>query len=296
MGKIAITGATGKTGFPLTKMLASQGFQVRAMLHNANNNPFEGQDNIETVTADFNNEESLNAFFNGTEKAFLVVPLMHEMESIFVKLAATAIKNGVNEIVKLSAAGTDLSSKVSFLRQHAQAEEAIAAMPVKWTFVRPTIFLENLLNDIPTIHKRNSIYSPFGNTTLAPISVYDIAQAVTTLLTEHGHAGKVYTLTGPESFTYSQYARALSDILHQDIIYYTVPFEAVFEKLVLEGVPRWLATDLSLLYRQWTETKGKKTTTDLENITKNKGTGLNQFLEQNIEAYHDMGISRQTAV
>lgn len=296
MEKIAITGATGKTGFSLTKLLSSQGFKVRAMLHSINNNPFEGQDNIEAVAADFNNESSLNSFFKGTSKAFLVVPPMPDMSNTFTKLAKSAIKNGVVQIVKLSAAGTDLSSKVSLLQQHAQAEESIATMSVKWTFVRPTMFFENLLNDIPTIQKRSAIYSPFGNTALAPISVHDIARAVSILLTETGHAGKTYTLTGPESFTYSQYARALSERLNQDIIYYNVPFDAVFEKLVLNGIPRWLASDLITLYQQWSETKGKKTTSDLEDITGDKGIGLTQFLEQNLDKYRTLKINPKTTV
>ena len=72
-------------------------------------------------------------------------------------------------------------------------------------------------------------------------------------LTEDGHAGKAYSLTGPEALTNSEIARILSDELGREIRFINLPPAKLMEALLAAGVPEWNADallDLQRLYRE----------------------------------------------
>lgn len=282
---IAIVGATGKTGIPLIKYLSKNNILVKAMLHNVENNPFSAFPNVTTQVADFYDDKSLDLFFKNCDKVFLVTPALPNMAEIAIKTAKIAIENGVSHIVKLSALGSSVTSTVNLLKQHAFAEEEIKAMNVESTFIHPHFFLENLLQDAATIKKIDAIYSPLGNTAIAPVSVEDIAAVVATILTQGNHHDKTYQLTGNKAFTQIEYAKELSQLLNQEIHYYAVPFEAVYQNMLKNGMPEWLAKDLIELMQSWSQPKSKLVTSDVEKITGRPAIGLTEFLTQHINVY-----------
>jgi len=283
--KIAIVGATGKTGIPLVKLLSKENVSVKAMLHSPNNNPFSNFTNVEVNYADFNDDASLSNFFKGCESIYLVTPPSENMAKIAINTAKIAIANGVTHIVKLSALSTSASSTINLLQQHAEAEEAIKTMNVQSAFIHPHFFLENLLQDIETVKKIDAIYSPLGDTAIAPVSVLDIAACASTILTNPILYGKTYQLTGPKAFTYSEYAKELSQLLQYNINYYAVPFDAVLKNMINSKMPKWLANNLVELMRSWTLTRTKIVTSDVEKITGYPAIGLPEFLTLHLEQF-----------
>jgi uncharacterized protein YbjT (DUF2867 family) len=62
-----------------------------------------------------------------------------------------------------------------------------------------------------------------------------------TALTEDGHQGKIYDLTGPEALTHQDMAQKLADVLHRPIEFVDVPPQAMRDTLVAIGFPEWQA-------------------------------------------------------
>ena len=61
-----------------------------------------------------------------------------------------------------------------------------------------------------TVASDGAVYIPFNDGKVGMIDVRDVAGVAGKVLTEDGHEGKSYTLTGPESISFGDVAAALS--------------------------------------------------------------------------------------
>ncbi|MEE9284877.1 MAG: SDR family NAD(P)-dependent oxidoreductase, partial [Dehalococcoidia bacterium] len=94
--------------------------------------------------------------------------------------------------------------------------------------------------------------------------IVDVAVKV---LTEHGHEGKSYTLTGPASISFHDVAAALSKALGKEVNYVNVPPEVAREAMISMGLPEWIADALGEYTTAFSEGYGDFTTDTVENIT-----------------------------
>jgi uncharacterized protein YbjT (DUF2867 family) len=76
------------------------------------------------------------------------------------------------------------------------------------------------------------------------VHVRDIAAVATTVLTEEGHEGKTYTITGPAAITHTEMASALSKAIGRPVAFIDVPPDAFAGALKGAGVPPWQADGL----------------------------------------------------
>jgi len=107
--------------------------------------------------------------------------------------------------VYLSFVGADESS-FTLGREHGETERIVRGAGVDWTFPRMNLYMDF----IPSMADAEGVIrGPAGDGRLAAILRDDIAEAVTVLLVGEGHAGRAYSLTGPEAFTLSEAASAL---------------------------------------------------------------------------------------
>ena len=223
---ILITGATGNTGLPVVEELNSRKVSVRALVHSPSKVSLVDRPGVEIAIGDLDDRPSIERALAGIEKVYLLSPPspdQFDRQAAFVDAAKDA---GVKHIVKLSALGTAADSPVGLLRAHARIEEHILGSGMDHTFLRPHFFLENLLGSAGSVRKDGAIYSPLGDARISPVSVRDIAAVVVSVLTEPGHTGRTYTLTGPEAVDYRTIAGHLSAELGVPVAYVPVPFEA----------------------------------------------------------------------
>ena len=87
------------------------------------------------------------------------------------------------------------------------------------------------------------------------------------VLTEDGHEGKTYNLTGPASISFHDVAAGLSKVLGKEVKYVDVPLEAGREAMVGMGLPEWIADAFGEYFKAFSEDYGDFTTPDVENIT-----------------------------
>ena len=96
-------------------------------------------------------------------------------------------------------------------------------------------------------------------------------------LTEDGHVGKAYTLTGPEALTNTQIAQILSDDPGREIRFVNLPPEQLKQALLAAGVPEWNTDALLDLQRLYREGKAATVTQDVQRILGRRPTSFAQF-------------------
>ena len=282
---IAIVDTSGQLGIELIKQLLPDNYKLKVMLSTDNITIYNELENIDKQAIDLNDNNAVSAFFKGCEKLVLVTPQVKDIAETTIKLAKAAVDSDVKQIIKISPLGTSPFSKVRILQQHAEAEDAIKLIPVAYTFIHTSYYLENLLNDIHSIKKIKAIYSPLGDYSIVPVSVEDVAACIATILKTDSFDKKTLQLTGPKAFTYRDYAGELSQQLQIIISAYTVPFDVVSSNLIKKGIPEWFVSDLIELMQSWTQTRARTITKDVEEIIKRPAMELSEFISKHIDKY-----------
>ena len=282
---ILITGATGNTGLPLAKQLTTAGVPVRAMIHTPEKRSMVEGNTVEVAVGDFKNRASLEQALKGIESAYLVSPPSLDQVRVQTAFVDTAKAMGVKHIVKLSALGTAPDSPVGLLRWHAEIEDHIRRSGLKYTFLHPHFFMENLLANAGSVKTDGAIFSPLGDALISPISVEDIAAVAVKALTEGVHVDKTYTLTGPEAVTYADIARTLGGIVGKPVRYVPVPFDAALKGMIKAGYPDWFAADLIRLMRTWSEGRGNLVSVYVERLTGHKPISIKEFFARHKDQF-----------
>jgi uncharacterized protein YbjT (DUF2867 family) len=96
-----------------------------------------------------------------------------------------------------------------------------------YTFLRPNLFMQGLLGFKETIIGQSKFFGAVGHARVSVIDVRDIAAAAAAALTEQGHEGKTYDLTGPEALSHRDMAGKLSEARARRIEFVDVPPEAM---------------------------------------------------------------------
>ena len=242
---ILVTGATGSNGTELLKLLSTRGVPARAMVRSTDKaDAIAALPGIEIVAGDFDDDASLDRVLQGIERAFLLTNSTDRAEAQQMSFVAAAKRGGVRHIVKLSQFAADEASPVRFLRYHAAVERAIRETGLDHTFLRSNLFMQGLLGFASTITAEGRFYAALGEAKVSVVDVRDNAAAAAAALTGNGHAGKTYTLTGPEALSHAEMAAKLSDALGRTITFVDVPPEAMRDALSHTPMPAWQAYGL----------------------------------------------------
>ncbi len=240
---ILITGATGNNGAEILKLLTVQPVPVRAMVRDTKH-ASSLPPGVEIVQGDFDHPETLRAALEGVERAFLLTNSTEKAEAQQLAFVQAAQEAGVKHLVKLSQLHAAADSPVRFLRYHAAVEAAIRETNMDWTFLRPNLFMQGLLNFASMIKEKSAFAAAAGDAKVSVVDVRDIAASAVAALTGDGHAEKIYDLTGPQSLTHAEMAAQLSSAVGRPITYTDAPPEAMRAAMVGMGMPEWQADGL----------------------------------------------------
>ena len=236
---ILVTGATGNTGSALLQQLDARGARVRAMVRSHKDAARLPGTAVATFVANFDDPASLAAALEGVARAYLVTPSTPQAEAQQVRFAEQAVGADVKHVVKLSQCAADEASPVRFLRYHAAVERRIRELGVGFTFLRPNLYFQGLLAFQSMIATEGHFVAPIGGARVSAADVRDIAAVATRALTESGHEGKTYTITGPAAVTHIEMAGAISEAIGRPIAFIDVSSDAFAGGLKSAGVPTW---------------------------------------------------------
>ena len=224
-GTILVTGATGNIGRELLPSLIAKGAKVRALVRETSNVQGLWDAGVELVFGDLDRVETLEAAFSGVDKVFLLTPPNANQVSQARNGIAAAKRAGVRQLVRLSAKSLELraDSPGRVTRQHFAIEGELKASGLVYTIIRPHFFMQNTLLSAETVASEGVLYAPMEDGRVGMIDVRDIVEVATKVLTEEGHAGKTYDLSGPASVSYYDVAAGLSQALGREVRYVDVP-------------------------------------------------------------------------
>jgi uncharacterized protein YbjT (DUF2867 family) len=234
---VLVTGATGNTGRPLVDALIRRGTPVRAMVRSEGDRS-RLPEGAEIAVADFDDPASLAAALTGTSRAYLVTPSSEQAEAQQLRFADLAVQAGLRHLVKLSQLAAAPDSPVRFLRYHAAVEQHVRDLGIGYTFLRPNLFFQGLLAFARPIAAEGRFFAPIGDAAVSAVDVRDIADVAAAALSEPGHEGATYTLTGPAAVTHAQIAAALTAATGHEITFTDAPPEA-FAGALHEIMPPW---------------------------------------------------------
>jgi uncharacterized protein YbjT (DUF2867 family) len=209
---ILVTGATGNVGSELVRALAAAGEEVRALIRRDDDRATLPA-GTEAVVGDLNRPDTLGAALHGVRGVHLLAGYGGLPEFL-----AEARRAGVERVVLQSSSavpGGDMSNAVA--RYHIASEAAVRESGIEWTFLRPNSFMSNTLRWIPQLRAGDLVREAFADVRVATIDPSDVAAVSAQALTSHGHAGRSYRLSGPESLLPADRARVLGEVLGREL-------------------------------------------------------------------------------
>ena len=199
---ILVTGGTGLVGSEILRLLSQSGVAACALTRNPQKaKPLPG---ITWVAGDLTKPDTLPAAFRGAKTLFLNSAIGEDLVALQNNGVAAARAAGVKHIIKLSAFGASNHTKAPICAMHYQVEKEIQKSGMEWTMLRPHHFMQNLLLQAEYIIKDGVVYSASGDGKIPYIDARDIAAVAAATLTQPGHAGKKYVITGGEALSYRQ--------------------------------------------------------------------------------------------
>lgn len=193
--------------------------------------------NVEIARADFTDPASLDQAFDGATTVFLLTSPGPTVAAHDTAAIAAAQRAGVGRIVKLSVFGADAPQPLAASAWHIAGERALTTSNLAWTLLRPAGFASNALQWAPVIRSRGVVDLFTADGKHAFIDPRDVAAVAAQTLTSEHHAGKAYTLTGPEPLSARDQIAILAGALGRAIETRDVALDALAERSRAAGVP-----------------------------------------------------------
>ncbi|WP_126631892.1 NmrA family NAD(P)-binding protein [Dictyobacter alpinus] len=230
---VLVLGGTGKTGRRVVEQLRVRGVPTRVGSR-AHDPAFDWADQT-TWDGVLRDVKSVYVSFYPD----LAAPGAVEAVQTF---ANKAVAHGVRHLVLLSGRG----------EQEAQlCEQVIQAAGVDWTVVRASWFNQNFSEGM----MRETVLSgevalPVGDMGEPFVDADDIAAVAVAALTEAGHAGQLYEVTGPRLLTFAKAMQEISRFSGRTVRFMTISAEQYASLLREYGVPQEEIAQLIYLFTE----------------------------------------------
>ncbi|MET7751266.1 SDR family oxidoreductase [Micromonospora sp. NPDC005367] len=236
---ILVTGSTGMVSSEVLRELAGKA-PVRALVRDTSRAP--RIDGVEHVEGDLDRPSTLGPAFDGVTTLWLLTPMGPLAPAQSANAVWAARQADVRHVVRLSAIGAAHDAPTRNGRLHALSDAELQNSGMEWTILRPSNFMQNLLFTV----NGEELYGVFGEGRVGGIDVRDIAAVAAEILTApERHAGKIYTLTGPESITLHQAAEEVSRTVGRPVRYVPQTPDETRDGLLQAGIDEWMAEALA---------------------------------------------------
>jgi uncharacterized protein YbjT (DUF2867 family) len=233
LGTVLVLGASGKTGSRVARRLEDLGVAVRKGSRSGNP-PFDWED-----------ESTWDQILQGVHSVYitfqpdLAVP---GAEVCIRKFVNHAKKPGMHKLVLLSGRGEPEAQR---------CEQIVMESGLKWTIVRASWFNQNfsegyLLDPILAGY----VSLPAGDVKEPFVDADDIAEVVVASLTQEGHDGKCYEVTGPHLLTFKEAIAEISRVANRTIEYNQLSLSDYQSMLKEYNVPTAVIDLMSYLFSE----------------------------------------------
>ena len=244
---IAITGATGQLGQHVidTLLKTVPASQIAAIVRNPAKADALTRLGVTVRQADYSDEAAFTAALQGIDRLLLI-------SSSEVGQRAAQHRNVINAAI---AANVKFIAYTSLLHadrsplglhvEHVETEKMLADSGIPYALLRNGWYTENYLASAPAALEHGVFIGAAGEGKIASATRADYAAAAARVISEEGHAGKVYELAGDEGWTLSQLAAELAKQSGKKVVYQNLNEADFAAALKSVGLPAGLADMLA---------------------------------------------------
>lgn len=274
--RILVTGATGTVGRQVMAQLLETGVEVRALTRE----PVDLPPAVEGVRGDLSVPDSLRAAFDGVDAVFLVWPF--------------ASAEGLEMVLKVIAKRVVYLSSAAVRDHERQAERLIGRSVPQWTILRPHAFAANALRWAEQIRGGGVVREPYGQAAMSLVHERDIAAVAVRALTQDGHAGSVYELTGPHSLTQAEQVHVIGEVIGHPVRWEETSPEDARRQMLARGWPAAAVDDILRAQAEMTLGPAPVTAT-VEEVTANAACTFRSWVAEHAHAFEAAFPSDQPA-
>lgn len=222
LNRVLVFGATGAQGGPVVRHLMSAGVAVRAVSRDPEKVSKVYGERVETAEADLSDADSLRAAFAGVDAAFLHLPIPRDAREL--REAPTRLGNVLRAakhadlsrlVFTTSGTTTEMMPPIALVEGNRAAARAVLASGVPSVVLRPTIYLENLLqpHTLAEMREQGTLsYPPLDSTRkVSWTGLEDQAALAVAAMRAEGVTEKQFDISSPEPVTGDELAAMLSE-------------------------------------------------------------------------------------
>lgn len=282
MNTVLVTGATGNVGAEVIAELVRRGVSVKAAMRRLGS--VVETASVTPCVLDFERPETFGPALEGVDRVFLMRPPQMSDAKAMRPFIEAMRDCGVRRVVFMSVQGAGTNPFVP----HHGIERLLRNSGLGWTFLRPSFFMQNLsTTHLSDIRDANEICVPAGKGRTNFVDAADVAAAAAVCLTDDGHAGKAYEITGSEALTYDEVARVLSAACGRPIIY-TRPSAKQFQsRMRAAGHPDEFVSVMASIYALARYGMAAGTTEDFETLLGRRPVTFAEWAEEHAGCFSE---------
>jgi uncharacterized protein YbjT (DUF2867 family) len=282
---ILVTGGTGAIGGELLRLLSQAGISARALARDTSK--AQAVPGITWVAGDLSKPATLSPAFEGAEKLFLLTSYYEDMVELQHNAIVAARAAGISHVVKVSAFAATDHSRAPVGRWHYQVEQELKGSGMGWTILRPHHFMQNLLTQLDYIVNEGAVYSASGDGKIPYVDLRDVAAVAFVTLTQPGHLGKIYVVTGSEAISYREAAEIIGAEIGKQLRFIDETQDEARARRTREGLPpAVIESALAISAYQRAGGKTVTITTTIADLTGRPPTTFAEFAHEHAADFH----------
>jgi uncharacterized protein YbjT (DUF2867 family) len=261
--KILVLGGSGKTGRRIVERLQARHITVRVGSRTAEP-PFNWEDPSTWAPALLGATSAYISFFPD-----IAVPGAPEAIAAFT---AQALNGGTRRLVLLSGRGEEEAQRAEQILQDSGAD---------WTIVRCSWFMQNFSESffLESV-LAGEVALPVGDIPEPFVDAEDIADVAVAALTEDGHVGQLYELTGPRMLSFEQAIAEIGQAAGRKLHFKSVSMKAFTQMLTEQGNPADIVDVLGYLFSEVLDGRNAHLTDGVERALGRKPRDFVEFARQ----------------
>ena len=251
---ILITGAGGKTGKAITRLL-SKVENICALVYREEHIPaLKSLGAEKVIVGDMRDPSSIRSTVEGVRSVYHVCPNMSPDEVAIGKLVVEeARKSGVEHFVYHSVLHPQ-TERMTHHWQKLRVEEMIFESGLPFTILQPVPYMQNLLAGWKSIVEDGILRIPYSVASrFSFIDLEDLAEAAKIVLTEPNHRYATYELAGTSPMSHMEVAEICSRVLNRDVRVETEPIGGWRLRAEQSGMSKYAMENLIRMFEYYDE-------------------------------------------
>jgi NAD(P)H dehydrogenase (quinone) len=235
--KIGVSGASGHLGKAVVSELLqrSGGHEIVAITRT----PEAVSGPAQARFGDYDQPESLVKAYAGLDRLLIITTVAPEPGKRGAQNVAAidaAVKAGVKHVVFMSSVGTRQEEEPARGASYWRGEQHLIATAPAWTILRMNFYAEAFVQ-LAQASLRQGVLAGLAENRAAFVARDDVAAAAAGILLGNGHAGAIYTATGPERLSGAERAGLIAEITGKPLAFRVITEEQLRAGLTQAGLP-----------------------------------------------------------